>query len=192
MRISGGAARGIPLRVPRGANLRPATDRLRQSVFSSLGARVAGARFLDFFAGTGSYGLEALSRGAAGGVFIERDRAALVALRANLAAVCRSAGRREDDVRILNADALLWTPPASGEGDLIFCDPPFADIAHQAEALFRRFAGFARHDPPGLLVFEMPGELEPPCPGWEFLKRIGRGRGQPTGCIYRALGAAEG
>ena len=60
MRISGGRARGIPLKVPRGADVRPAMDKLRQGVFSSLGERVVGARFLDFFAGTGSYGLEAL------------------------------------------------------------------------------------------------------------------------------------
>jgi 16S rRNA (guanine966-N2)-methyltransferase len=185
MRISGGAARGIPLRVPRGADFRPAMDRLRQGVFSSLGARVEGARFLDFFAGTGSYGLEAFSRGAAGGVCIEQDRVAVAALRANLAAVCRSAGRHESDVVIANADARLWTPPANNPGaDLIFCDPPFADIPQLDEMLFRRFAGFIERDPPGLLIFEMPGELELSSPGWRFLKRIGRGRGQPTCCLY--------
>jgi len=184
MRISGGAARGIPLKVPRGADLRPAMDRLRQGTFSSLGARIAGARFFDFFAGTGSYGLEALSRGATGGVFIEQDRAAIATLRANLAAVCRSAGRREAEVTIVNADALIWTPAPGDEADLIFCDPPFADIARIDEVLFRRLAGFLRRDPPGLLIFEMPGEMELSSPGWRFVKRIGHGRGQPTCCFY--------
>jgi len=184
VRISGGAARGIPLRVPRGVDLRPAMDRLRQGVFSSLGARVEGARFLDFFAGTGSYGLEALSRGAAGGTCIECDRAALAVLRTNLAAVCRSAKRSESDVRIAGADSLLWTPPEGEEADLIFCDPPFPDIPRHAEALFRRFAGFLRREPAGLLIFEMPGELELTSPGWKFVKRIGQGRGQPTCCFY--------
>lgn len=184
MRISGGAARGITLRVPRGVDLRPAMDRLRQGVFSSLGPRIEGARVLDFFAGTGAYGLEALSRGAAGGTCIERDRSAVAILRANLAAVCRSAARSESDVRVVQADALLWTPPAGEAADLIFCDPPFAMITRDAEALFRRFAGFIRREPAGLLIFEMPGELELASPGWEFVKRIGHGRGQPTCCIY--------
>ncbi len=56
MRISGGLARGIELSVPRGDAVRPATDGMRQAVFSSLGARVAGARFVDLFAGSGAYG----------------------------------------------------------------------------------------------------------------------------------------
>ena len=184
MRISGGAARGIPLRVPRGADIRPAMDRLRQGVFSSLGARLEGARFLDFFAGTGSYGLEALSRGAAGGMFIEQDRAAVAALRANIAAVCRSAGRNESDVVVVNADVRTWTPPVGFEADVIFCDPPFADIPRIDEILFRRFAGFLRRDPAGVLAFEMPGEMELSSPGWRFVKRIGQGRGQPTCCFF--------
>lgn len=184
MRISGGAARGIPLRVPPGARFRPAMDRLRQGVFSSLGPRVAGACFLDFFAGTGSYGLEALSRGAAGGTFIEQDRRAVAALRANIAAVCRSADRRESDVRIATADACLWQPPAGTEADLIFCDPPFDAIETLGEVMFRRFAGFVRRDPPGLLIFEMPGEQELTPAGWRLVKRIGRGRDQPTCCLY--------
>jgi hypothetical protein len=67
---------------------------------------------------------------------------------------------------------------------LIFCDPPFAAIARLDEALLRRFGGFLRRDPPGLLVFEMPGEMELTSPGWRFVKRIGHGRGQPTCCFY--------
>src|SRR5258705_11275862 len=72
MRISGGVARGIPLVVPKGDAVRPATDGMRQAVFSSLGGRVVDACFLDLFAGSGAYGLEALSRGAAGGGFLRQ------------------------------------------------------------------------------------------------------------------------
>jgi len=184
MRISGGRARGIPLRVPRGVDVRPAMDKLRQGLFSSLGERVVGARFLDFFAGTGSYGLEALSRGAAGGCFIERDRGAVGALRENLAAVARSAGFAPGVATIAAADVLSWIPPAEATFDLIFADPPFDAIPDLGEVLFRRFAGFLRAAPHGLLVFEMPGELELASPGWRLLKRIGKGRDQPTCCIY--------
>ena len=92
MRLSGGVARGIPLVVPPGDRVRPATDGMRQAVFSSLAALVPGATCLDLFAGTGSYGLEALSRGAEKVVFVERNPKALGCLRRNLAAVERSLG----------------------------------------------------------------------------------------------------
>src|SRR5580658_3909094 len=81
VRISGGLARGIELAVPRGGAVRPATDGMRQAVFSSLGSRVEGARFVDLFAGSGAYGLEALSRGASGGTFVERSARASSCLR---------------------------------------------------------------------------------------------------------------
>jgi len=184
MRISGGRARGIPLKVPRGVDVRPAMDKLRQGLFSSLGERIVGARFLDCFAGTGSYGLEALSRGAAGGCFVERDRAAVAALRENLAAVARSAGFAPGVATVTPADVLSWIPPAGTVLDIIFADPPFDAIPEIGEVLFRRFAGFLREAPHGLLIFEMPGELELASPGWRFLKRIGKGRDQPTCCIY--------
>ena len=85
MRITGGEARGIPLVLPRGDAVRPATDAMRQAVFSSLGARVPGARFLDLFAGSGACRLEALSRGASGGTFVEKNPQAVACLRRNLA-----------------------------------------------------------------------------------------------------------
>ena len=84
MRITSGFARGILLDSPRGKSTRPATDAARQAIFSSLGGIVEGASVIDLFAGTGSYGLEAASRGAASVLFFENDRNALGALRANL------------------------------------------------------------------------------------------------------------
>jgi 16S rRNA (guanine966-N2)-methyltransferase len=159
-------------------------DRLRQGLFSSLGPRVEGAWFIDLFAGTGSYGLEAASRGAAGGIFVERDRGAVGALRANIEAVCRSAGRTTTNLAVSCSDALLWMPPEGLAANLIFLDPPFSRIPEWAESLFRRCRGFMNPDGDGLLIFQMPGELELASPGWRLLKRIGRGRGQPTCCLY--------
>src|SRR5882724_13627781 len=98
MRISGSVARGIPLAVPKGDAVRPATDGMRQAVFSSLRGRVSGARFLDLFAGSGAYGLEALSRGAAGGVFVEQNARAAACVRKNIEAVCKSLGRDARDL----------------------------------------------------------------------------------------------
>ena len=75
MRIISGIAGGIPLRVPKGVT-RPTADRVRESLFAVLGARVPGARVLDLFAGSGALGLECLSRGAEAATFVERNRAA--------------------------------------------------------------------------------------------------------------------
>jgi 16S rRNA (guanine966-N2)-methyltransferase len=187
MRMSGGGARGITLAVPKGDAVRPATDGMRQSVFSSLGARVAGARFLDLFAGSGAYGLEALSRGAAGGVFVEKNAKAAACVRQNLAAVCKSLGRdaAEFDGAIVQADALS-VPLAGGEApDLVFIDPPYEIIATIAPALFARLAEVLAPKPDALVVFEMPGELELAPAGWTCLKRLGKGARQPTVAFFR-------
>ena len=183
MRISVGAARGIPLVVPRGDLVRPATDGLRQSVFSSLGARVAGAFFWDLFAGSGAYGLEALSRGAAGGIFVERSAKVVACLNQNLAAVGRSLGALPVDVAVATADALTWGPPAAA--DLVFVDPPYEIIPQVAPALFARLAAALAAKPEALVVFEMPGETALAPAGWTCVKRLGRGTRQPTVAMYR-------
>ena len=188
MRISGGAARGIPLLVPNGDAVRPATDGLRQAVFSSLAARVPDARFLDLFAGSGAYGLEALSRGAAGGIFIEKNAKAAGCLRHNLAAVCKSLGRGLEHLEIRQADAL--TAPLDADGrppGLIFIDPPYEIIAELAPRLFARFDELLASEPDALVVFEMPGELTLTPPGWTCLKRLGKGARQPTVVFFQKL-----
>ena len=118
MRVIGGVAKGRRLSTPAGKGTRPFTDRLRESLFSSLGDRVIGARVLDCYAGTGSIGLEALSRGAASAVFIESNRSALHALRRNIEAVGLGgkviAGAVE---RQLDHRSELF--------DIIFLDPPY-------------------------------------------------------------------
>src|SRR6187551_1612882 len=84
MRIITGSAGGIPIAVPKTV-LRPTSDRVREAVFSILGARVEGAAVLDLFAGSGSYGLECLSRGARRVVFVESDRSSVAVISQNLA-----------------------------------------------------------------------------------------------------------
>jgi 16S rRNA (guanine966-N2)-methyltransferase len=186
MRISGGTARGIPLVVPKGAGVRPATDGLRQAVFSSLAAWVGGAVFWDLFAGSGAYGLEALSRGAARGIFVERHPPAVACLKRNLAAVSRSLGRDPGDVEVLTADALTWNPPGGDHtADLVFIDPPYELIAQAAPVLFARLAPALAAKPDALVLFETPGEISLAPAGWECVKRLGKGRRQPTLGVYR-------
>src|SRR5688500_2455850 len=184
MRISGGAARGIPLAVPKGDAVRPATDGMRQSVFSSLGARVAGARFLDLFAGSGAYGLEALSRGAASGVFVEQNNKAAGCIRQNIAAVCKSVGRDMHDLIVMQADAR--TVPLVGQRpDLVFVDPPYELVMDTAPTIFARLAEMLPPEKDPLVVFELPGELDLAPAGWDLIKRLGKGRRQPTVCFFR-------
>lgn len=189
MRISGGRARGIPLQVPKGDRVRPATDGMRQAVFSSLGARVVGARFLDLFAGSGAYGLEALSRGAAGGVFVEQNARALSSLRQNLSAVCKSVGCDPAVAAVVPGDARVVPLPASTlpTPDLVFIDPPYDLIPDLVEPLFRRLADLLAEQPDALVLFEHPGELTVAPAGWELRKRLGHGARQPTVGIFRRL-----
>lgn len=184
MRISGGNARGITLAVPKGDTVRPATDAMRQAVFSALGAHVADAQFLDLFAGSGGYGLEALSRGAAGGTFVEQNPKAVACIRQNVAAVCKSLRRDEQGITIVQADAR--TAPMPGAlPDLVFVDPPYDLIPELATALFVRLTDGLAAKPDAIVVFELPGEMELAPPGWTLLKRLGKGTRQPTVCFLR-------
>ena len=186
MHISGGPARGIPLRVPPGDAVRPATDGMRQAVFSSLAARVPGARFFDLFAGSGAYGLEALSRGAAGGMFVEKNAKAVACLRANLAAVCKSLGRAERDAAtILPLDVVSAPLAVQPVPDLVFVDPPYAIIEEIAPALFARLTELLKAKDDPIIVFEMPGGLTLAPPGWTCVKRLGKGAHQPTVCFLK-------
>lgn len=190
MRISGGVARGIPLVVPKGDAVRPATDGMRQAVFSSLGARVADAHFLDLFAGSGAYGLEALSRGAAGGVFVEQNAKAAACVRQNIAAVCKSLGRSIDALRVVQADARSVPTGGDAVPDLVFVDPPYELIGEIGAPLFARLAEVLAPKPDALVVFELPGEQELAPVGWTLLKRLGKGARQPTVAFFRRTASA--
>lgn len=184
MRITGGGARGIALVLPKGDAVRPATDAMRQAVFSSLAARVAGTRFLDLFAGSGAYGLEAFSRGAAGGIFVEKDARTAGYIRQNCAAVGKSLGRDTTSLQVVTADATTVLP---GERpDLVFVDPPYEQIPRLAPKLFARLDDWLALKPEALVVFEMPGDLELAPAGWTCLKRLGKGAHQPTVGIFRS------
>ncbi len=127
MRVIAGRYGGRRLQAPAGTATRPTSDRVREALFSILGARVADARVLDLFAGSGALGLESLSRGAAAVTFVESAPVALRTLRANVAALGA-------DAEIVRADALKWLRAASAgarQYDLVFLDPPY----RQAEAL---------------------------------------------------------
>ncbi|HEX8381610.1 MAG TPA: 16S rRNA (guanine(966)-N(2))-methyltransferase RsmD [Allosphingosinicella sp.] len=119
MRIIAGQWRGRPLVAPKGQDTRPTADRVREALFSMLASRLGsfeGLRVADLFAGSGALGLEALSRGAAHCVFVENDRRAADAIRANIAALGASG-----EVLARSAEHAALPAPA----DLAFLDPPY-------------------------------------------------------------------
>jgi 16S rRNA (guanine966-N2)-methyltransferase len=137
MRVIAGTARGVPLIAPRGTSTRPITDRVKETLFAILAERVPDARVLDLYAGSGAIGIEALSRGAANADFVERDRAALTALRRNLERTRLGEG---GVVHALDVERFLATD--GGPWDLAFLDPPYEvrDIVAPLRALVPRLA----------------------------------------------------
>lgn len=153
MRIIAGIARGMPLLTPRGGNVRPTSDRVREAIFSSLGDRVMGATVLDLFAGTGALGLEAASRGASSVVFVENAHHALRILQQNIATFRR--GREITcELDVVRAEALAQVSKfvaARKRFSLMFADPPYGETA---QALLN-FPGLpAALDSVGLFVLE--------------------------------------
>lgn len=187
MRITGGRASGIPLKAPKGKRTRPATDRLRESVFSSLGASIEDCKIADLFAGTGSYGLEALSRGAASSTFFESDHAALTCLRQNVQVTIRSCNLDTDVVQVVARDVFTLDSNTPSY-DLIFLDPPYDTIAEDLQYLFEKAINPIALAKARTLV-ELPGHLEPKVSGWKILRRIGKtGKDKPTALIYERTG----
>ena len=129
LRVVAGQHRGRRLRTPPGRGTRPTSDRVREALFSILGP-VEGMRVLDLFAGSGALGIEALSRGAASATFVESDRRAAAAIRANLDAVGESA-------EIAARDALAWlrSPPPGTAFELVMLDPPYDSAPRLAAPL---------------------------------------------------------
>ena len=135
MRVIAGSAKGTRLvQVPEG--VRPVSDRVREGLFSSLGDRVEGTHVLDLYAGTGALGIEALSRGAADALFVDRDRRSVAAIRQNL-------GRAgfEDRARVVRAEADRAIEGSDGSYDLVFIDPPYEAEPADVERTLATLAG---------------------------------------------------
>lgn len=133
MRVTTGIAGGRSLVVPK-SELRPTQDKVRQALFSSLGGSVPGCRFLDLFAGSGSVGIEAWSRGAAFACCVEKDFKAVEAMEKNRAALRIPA----DALQIVKADVTKFLAGYRGEAfDFVFADPPYQRTAGFAPTLRR-------------------------------------------------------
>ena len=154
LRIIGGSWRGRKLRFPAAADIRPTPDRVRETLFNWLSARVSGARCLDLFAGSGALGLEALSRGAAEVTFVEQDVAAARELSARLSEWGAHGGTVE------RCDALEYLKGAARPFDIAFLDPPFATALAPAAAQLLALRGWLA--PAARLYVECPARPGPP------------------------------
>jgi 16S rRNA (guanine966-N2)-methyltransferase len=158
VRIVAGSRKGHRIAAPKGAVTRPTSDRVREAVFSIVGS-VEGAAALDLFAGSGAMGLEALSRGAASCVFVERDREAARTIQANLEKL------RLTGATVSARDVAAVLREERGRGrryDLVLVDPPYDEWALHASPLAELIPAVLADG--GLVVVETDERVEPDLP----------------------------
>lgn len=174
MRITGGEFGGRVLKTPRGDHVRPTQDMVREALFSMLMADVPGARFLDLFAGTGSVGIEAMSRGASEVYWIEGDRGVAKTTLRNVSEIVGS----DAEFRVVCSDVMRWIRSVGRNMafDIVFADPPYADAKQDGcdGGLVALADALAKGDViarDGLLITEMP--IAAPVlslEGWRLLR----------------------
>lgn len=177
MRVIAGSARGRKLKSVDSMGVRPTTDRLKESLFSTLGPGIRGKRVLDLYAGSGGLGIEALSRGARHATFVESDPSAAAMIKANLASTDLA-----ERAQVIGRKAESFAEgPAAQEGrgfDVVFADPPY-DLGMPDRALAALAAG-GHLSPGAMVVVEVSSRLEDLSPpvGYRLLdsRRYGDSR----------------
>ncbi len=156
MRVIAGSAKGIQLQTVPGTGTRPIADRVKEALFSILGNDVVDVQVLDLFAGTGSVGIEALSRGAARAVFVEKQAKATATIRANLQRT-----RLQDRAHVVQADVFRFLSREPEPYDLIYIAPPqYQGLWSKTLLALEANPGWLHSD--GLVVVQIfPKELEP-------------------------------
>ena len=164
MRVISGIVRGRCLESPTGAETRPTADRVKEAVFNIISPLVYGARVLDFFAGSGALGIEALSRGAESAVFVENSVSAQKVLQRNIEIT-----RFEDKSAVFRCSFDIFFNLFSGQFDIVFLDPPYkSGYYKKALELLRDNAALV---PGGIIVAEYEyGAVFPEVSGFEILK----------------------
>ena len=167
MRIVGGIYRSRTLNAPKGMATRPTLDQTREALFNILQGRIAGARFLDLFAGSGAVALEAVSRGAETAALCDQSRAACACIRENIRRLDCEERTRLLEMPAERAMALLCREQA--QFDLIFLDPPYAVDLGPVLAGLKEKALLA---PGGLVIAEHAADKDFPAPeGWAMMRR---------------------
>lgn len=170
MRVIAGSARHLLLKTVEGMDTRPTTDRIKETLFNMLQYQIAGCRFLDLFSGSGAIGIEALSRGAAEAVFVEKAPRALACIRDNLKTT-----HLEDRALVLSMDvfgALKRLEAEQKAFDLIFMDPPYDQRHEQAVADYLTTSCLAGPDTTVIIEASKQTDTGWTRPmGWQIVKR---------------------
>lgn len=183
MRIIGGRARGIQLEAGTHHAVRPTTDRIKETLFNIIGD-LNGALAVDFFAGSGALGLEALSRGAAKVYFVEKERQTCEVIKANLAKVEKSMGESGKAV-ILSCDYRQALGKIADPPDIILADPPYADECLLAAQFLKDEAISKWAGANSLLLLEHLSDFSmPPRISWQQFRRKDFGS---TACTFWRL-----
>jgi 16S rRNA (guanine966-N2)-methyltransferase len=161
-RVISGQARGRRLAVPGGRTTRPTSDRAREGMFAAAGSVLgsfAGTRVLDLYAGSGAFGLEALSRGATAALLVEADPGAVRAIRANIGAVALPGAHLVNDrVERMLARGL---PAGDDPYDVAFADPPYALADGQVTAILEALSAGRWLAPGALVIIERAARSDP-------------------------------
>lgn len=156
MRVITGSARGAKLQTLEGLATRPTSDRVKEAVFNIIQFDIEGRRVLDLFAGSGQLGIEALSRGASYGVFVDQSAEAVKVIKANLKKV-----KFDQKATVLQSDYLRYLSSCSEKFDIIFLDPPYAQ-SHLENAL-QKISEIDILSEGGIIICERPREKVMPA-----------------------------
>ena len=160
MRITGGKARGILLKVPKNVEIRPSTDTNRERIFSRIGTDIQEAVVWDCFAGTGAFGLGALSHGAKEAVFFEKNPITAAQLKKNAEAVCKSAClNAEKCTKVVTIDAFVADFSVFPQPNFIFFDPPYRFWKEKPEKLYSVLSTIGTLFQSAILVLGFPSQL---------------------------------
>ena len=158
MRVITGKAKGLALKTPDGMLTRPTSDRVKEALFSIIQFDVPGAKVLDLFGGTGQLGIEALSRGASGAVFVDEREAACSLIRENLRRT-----KFENEGKVIRSDYLSYLKRCREKFHIILLDPPYAEVF--LENSLKMITEIDILETGGIIVAECPLGKELP---WEF------------------------
>lgn len=185
MRVITGSARGVRLKTPDGMQTRPTADRVKEAVFSIIQFEVEGRRVLDLFAGTGQLGIEALSRGAEHAVFVDARRDAVSLVRENLKRT-----RLTDHAETVQADYLEYLSSCRKTFDLIFLDPPYAEVF--LENSLQKISEIDILSAGGIIICERPSEKAHPGQFPDLSAGKDYRYGKTLITLYRKDGTTEG
>jgi 16S rRNA (guanine966-N2)-methyltransferase len=157
VRVIGGIYRGRRIGAPAGLDVRPTSDRLRETLFNIIAPRIEGSRFLDLCAGSGAVGIEALSRGASSVTFIDRSHRACAVIEDNLATLGITS-----NATVINREAVSALKRLAGDGakfDIIFIDPPYASEIYSQ--VMRQLADGGLLSPQAIVIAEHRAKTPP-------------------------------